>query len=294
MPTIVDEAVVVRLWDFSETSQTASLFTREHGVLRGLAKGARRPHARFSGGMDLLTRGQVVAIVKPSAELATLTEWDLQEVFWAARRDLGSHYASLYFVDLIAHAITDHDPHRELYEALVDGLRALGKPQSDSDALPANRGDDTPEGASAAGEGVSLNAVRASVRVQWAVLVETGYRPVLDRDARTGAALPGAPVLGFSPVAGGVTSDPGQRDAGVWRVRPETIAVLRTLDGATAPGPTGGGATGDAPGATSARAWTGAARLLGAYLCEILGRRPPSYAPFVEYCLKIESPVSGG
>jgi recombinational DNA repair protein (RecF pathway) len=42
VPPIIDQAIVVRLWDFSETSQTVSLFLREHGMLRGLAKGSRR------------------------------------------------------------------------------------------------------------------------------------------------------------------------------------------------------------------------------------------------------------
>ena len=43
MQTIEDNAFCLRRWDFSETSQTASLLTRDHGVLRGLAKGAKRP-----------------------------------------------------------------------------------------------------------------------------------------------------------------------------------------------------------------------------------------------------------
>ena len=42
MPIIADTAICIRCWDFSETSQTVSLVTREHGVVRGLAKGAKR------------------------------------------------------------------------------------------------------------------------------------------------------------------------------------------------------------------------------------------------------------
>ena len=56
MPTITDQAIVIRRWDFSETSQTVSLFTRDHGIVRGLAKGAKREKGDFSGGLDLLTR----------------------------------------------------------------------------------------------------------------------------------------------------------------------------------------------------------------------------------------------
>ena len=49
MHTLKDTAICIRRWDFSETSQTVSLLTREHGILRGLAKGAKREKGTFSG-----------------------------------------------------------------------------------------------------------------------------------------------------------------------------------------------------------------------------------------------------
>ncbi|MEY3021187.1 MAG: hypothetical protein RIS86_383, partial [Planctomycetota bacterium] len=81
MPNLVDQAICIRQWDWSETSQTVSLFCRAHGVLRGLAKGARRERGSFSGGIDLLARGEVVAVTKPDRELQTLTAWTLLQIF---------------------------------------------------------------------------------------------------------------------------------------------------------------------------------------------------------------------
>jgi len=40
VPSITDDAVVLRVWDFSETSQTVALLTRARGSVRGLAKGS--------------------------------------------------------------------------------------------------------------------------------------------------------------------------------------------------------------------------------------------------------------
>lgn len=205
VPTIHDEAVVLRHWEFSETSQTVSLFTRAHGVVRGLAKGSRRERANFSGGFELLTRGDLVAIIKPGKDLATLTEWGLIELFRGASRVLGAYRAAMYLIDLAHHAITDHDPHPALYDELVRGLRELESPE--------------------------LRA-RTVLRFQWSVLVETGYRPVLDRNAGSGAELPTGATLGYSPAAGGVIDDPGAGAAGPtgpWRVRRTTIELLRRL-----------------------------------------------------------------
>ena len=65
MPVAHDQGVCIRHWDFSETSQTVSLFGRGLGLVRGLAKGARRERGSFSGGIGLLARGEIVAVVKP-------------------------------------------------------------------------------------------------------------------------------------------------------------------------------------------------------------------------------------
>lgn len=207
MPTIVDQALVIRHWDYSETSQTVCLFTREHGVLRGLAKGSRREKSRFSGGLEVLTRGEIVAIAKTGAELATLTEWDLQEVFWSARRDLGAHRAGLYIVDLIHHAVLDHDPHPRLWDQTVEALRALADPDVQG---------------------------RAVLAFQWSLLVEIGYQPRLE------AGSPGrGGVFQFSARAGGLVGDDagarGRNIGETWGVRSDTIAALRALEAGRSP-----------------------------------------------------------
>lgn len=235
MATITDQAICIRHWDFSETSQTVSLFTREHGVLRGLAKGARREKGPFSGGIELLTRGEVVAIIKPGRDLATLASWGLSEVFSSLRRSLEAARVGFYFADLVHRMVSDHDPHMRLFEAMRGALRSL------------ESGDE---------RAASL------VRFQWALLDETGYRPVLDRDTDTGKELQGTDPLGFSPRAGGVlahTDGPG-----TWRVRAATVAHLRAVE--------------REPDSASADLVTTrrAARLLAAYLREIIGTQPPT------------------
>jgi DNA repair protein RecO (recombination protein O) len=202
MATIKDTAICVRHWDFSETSQTVGLFTREHGMIRGLAKGAKREKGEFSGGIDVLTRGEVVAIVKPGRDLATLTRWSLEEIFPALRTNLAANRAAIYMADLVHHMLTDADPHPALFDAFVKTLREL--------------------------EDRTLIDLTL-LRFQWDVLRETGYQPELHRDAATGKSLTdeGATVA-FSSPAGGVVADTGGR--GRWRVRRDTIELLRAIE----------------------------------------------------------------
>ncbi len=248
--------MVVRQWEFSETSQTALVLTREHGLLRLLAKGSRRPASPYSGGLDALTRGQIVAIVKPTSELATLTEWDLQEVFWAPRRSLAAHYTGVYMTDIASQLITDHDPHPRIFDALVDGLRALGE----TDAC-----------------------LRAALRVQWQSLVEAGYTPELRRDARSGAVLGASATYGFDPRAGGLVEDPGPRATGdVWRVRAETVDLLRAIS-----------AGGAKEGVDDALSMGRACRLLAAWIAAVIGAPPRSHEAFLGVIPATEPPKRG-
>ncbi|MEO1235807.1 MAG: recombination protein O N-terminal domain-containing protein, partial [Planctomycetota bacterium] len=74
MPRFKDQAICIRDVDWSETSQVVVLLTETRGKVRGWAKGSRRQSPssiqRFSGGIELLTAGQVVATTRPSTELA--------------------------------------------------------------------------------------------------------------------------------------------------------------------------------------------------------------------------------
>ena len=125
MPQVIDQAICIRHWDFSETSQTVSLFGREQGILRGLAKGAKRVGGRFSGGIDLLTRGQVVAIVKPGRELATLTDWALERTWRSLRSDLAANQAAYFMADVVQRMLPVGDPHPRLFDGFCRALDAI-------------------------------------------------------------------------------------------------------------------------------------------------------------------------
>jgi DNA repair protein RecO (recombination protein O) len=235
VPAVTDTAICIRRWDFSETSQTVCLFLRDHGLTRGIVKGAKRSGAAFDGGIDLLAAGEVVAWIRPGGDLATIAQWHLLEVHRALRRSLDANRAGLYMADLVNHMLTEHDPHPRLFDALLAALASLEEPE----AIP-----------------------RALLSFSWTLLCETGYRPRLDRDAATGEPLPeGAATLAFSASAGGAVADTGGTDR--WRVRRETIELLRALDEGGAP-----------PAASAPEPLRRACRLLAAYAREIIGDEP--------------------
>ncbi|MFN0012794.1 MAG: DNA repair protein RecO [Phycisphaerales bacterium] len=241
MPVIEDEAVCLRQWDWSETSQTVSVFTRSAGLLRCVAKGSKRAGAAFSGGVELLSRAHVRVHTKAARDLSILAEWDLAEVFPALRRTLADHYAGLYMADCVQHFAADHDPHAGLYDVLVAGLRGLEGGQTRDMTL---------------------------LRFQWRALVEAGFRPELGGSANA-EALGGAAVLVFDPQAGALSgaAEAGRKSGAGhdWRVRRSTVDLLLAVDADRAVVPQAAGVQ-------------RAARFLAAYVRWVLGSQPRSMA----------------
>ncbi len=343
MPRIRDEAVCVRHLDWSETSQVVVLFSREHGIIRGLAKGSKRMSPsliqRFSGGIELFGRGEICGTVRSGGRssggfnaegrempLATLTEWNLIDDAYALRHNLLAQRRAAVAAEALMALMADGDPYETVFESLVRLVKAL----------PEDR------------------AGRSLLDFLWGLLVETGYRPRLEADpdgpvdsaamvvsegasereidinadlkaageesaspasgasGDSGASrLPNPPSrptasptanpavspasdptpptrssrrkenltanerpLIFAPEAGGVIETPdGQLPIErAWRVRPQTIALLRATAaaGETQPRPEG-----ESPQALSdadAEAVQRASRLLSAYLEHLCGR----------------------
>lgn len=133
-----DLAIVLRLTEYSETSQIVTLFGATHGLVRLIAKGARRStKIRFAAGFDLLELGEV-GFVRPrgDAQLGTLTDWVQRDAFTGLRRDRLRLNGALYAVELVAGLTEEYDPHPTLYAALVETLRALAGPGPAAARIP--------------------------------------------------------------------------------------------------------------------------------------------------------------
>ena len=121
---VKDVGICLARGEYSETSQIATIFSREHGKVRGIAKGARRSKSKFGGGIELLSRGQVVySQPRTGAGLITLTEWTIQENYQQLRGSLRQLYRGYYLAELADLFTEELDPHQRLFD-LLDGALA--------------------------------------------------------------------------------------------------------------------------------------------------------------------------
>ena len=134
-----DRCICVRKVEYSETSQILTLFGRDHGLLRVIAKGAHRAtkagYSKFDGGVDLLDVGEAVFTFDPGRELNTLTEWSLREGNLPLRRYLRGMYLGLYSAELVSLLIQENDPLPELFVRFEKSLCDLGTAKAEETFL---------------------------------------------------------------------------------------------------------------------------------------------------------------
>ncbi len=219
MPRFKDQAIVLRCYEWSETSQIVTMLTSQHGIVRGLAKGSKRTSpgavSRYSGGFAVLTAGQVLGIIKSTTDLATLTEWDLQQPFPYLRRDLGAQRIGLYAAQATTAMLADNDPHPTVFTALSRLLHEAAD---------------------------TTQRLTALLRFQWRLLEDCGYRPQLPVSSHEEIHAAGSPpspqpdrTYVFDPLHAGIIeghsdpSPPPSRRPTRWAVNPSTVAVLRAI-----------------------------------------------------------------
>jgi DNA repair protein RecO (recombination protein O) len=231
-------ALVVRTTDWSETSRICTLWTRELGKVRGLAKGGRRLKSNFEVALDLLTVCSIVFLRKSSGGLDLLTEAQVVERFPRLRTDLPALYAGYYVAELLAEWTEDYDPHPALFDEARATLRELG-------GAPGRTG------------------LRLA-RFEMVLLRELGYRPVLESCTACGKTVDGD-RLAFSAASGGVVCAGCQGSRG--ERRPLSLPAwqaLRSLD------ESGEAWQYDWPAAVRGEL----RQVLGQYVTYLMGRRP--------------------
>ena len=76
----VGEAIVLRTWTFHEADLLVSLFTRDQGRVKGVARHAMRSRRRFGGALEPATQVRAHYTERPKQELVRLDQF---EILWS-------------------------------------------------------------------------------------------------------------------------------------------------------------------------------------------------------------------
>lgn len=123
METTRTEAIVLAAMDYRESDRIVTLFTLEHGKVRGVAKGAKRSARRFGPALEPFARIGVELVLREG--LSSVRSADIVTLYPGVRGDLGSIGRAGYAVELVDRYLPDGAPSPRLFRLLTAYLERL-------------------------------------------------------------------------------------------------------------------------------------------------------------------------
>ncbi|MFV2006688.1 MAG: DNA repair protein RecO [Longimicrobiales bacterium] len=206
MGVITTSAILLRSFNYSETSKVLRFFTRDHGVMAVMARGERRTHGRYGGSIETFVTGELTAYVRPTRDLQTLKEFSATR----PRRSLAAHVLRFAGASMLAEVALEHSgdgPAPEIFERLNHGLDGI--------------------------ELVDESELLATLlREAWGLVADLGYHPVLDPCVQCGRALEAGEMGRFDFGGGGVRCEHCAEGGPGPRLGPNArLQLRRMLDG---------------------------------------------------------------
>ncbi|TMQ62390.1 MAG: DNA repair protein RecO [Candidatus Eisenbacteria bacterium] len=127
MAIVQSEALVLRSFRLGETSLIVSLFTREFGLLRCVAKGARGSKSRFGASLEPGVRVNAVVYRKLSRDLQLLSKTDIVEVLPALWEDPYRFAVATQVLEFLERAAYGESGDPELLDLACETLRTMSR-----------------------------------------------------------------------------------------------------------------------------------------------------------------------
>lgn len=119
-------AIVLRHTDYGEADRLLTLFTREQGKVRAIAKGARKLTSRKAGHVEPFTH--VTLQLAKGRDLLIVTQAETVNAFPGLREDLVKTGHAAYVLELIDRfSYEEETPHPPLFRLLVETLERIEK-----------------------------------------------------------------------------------------------------------------------------------------------------------------------
>ncbi|HVG30340.1 MAG TPA: DNA repair protein RecO [Pyrinomonadaceae bacterium] len=119
------DAIVLRSIKLGEADKIATLLTSQEGVVRGVARGARRLKSRFGASLEPFTLVRLTFFEKEARELVSITRAEITRSYFGLTRDDAVFVELEYLAGLILEFAPLRAPDERFYRMLRACLEAL-------------------------------------------------------------------------------------------------------------------------------------------------------------------------
>lgn len=134
MNNFVTDAINLKAYNLSESDKIIVMYSREKGLIRGIAKGVKKPKSKLGARMDLLVANKLM--LYKGKNLDTICQAEALNTFHKIRQNMDKIFYSLYISEVVANFGVEDDPcSAEVFDLLYKALDAISAADNKVDIL---------------------------------------------------------------------------------------------------------------------------------------------------------------
>lgn len=131
MGLVETEGLILKSYSLAEADKIVVFLSQQQGLVRGVAKGAKRLKSKFGGSLEPFTVAQITYFQKEERELVSISQIELIRSYFENAADPEFFQKFAYIAELLTEFAPPHDPNERLYRMVKICLETAAEhPQS--------------------------------------------------------------------------------------------------------------------------------------------------------------------
>lgn len=127
MSTVITEGIVLRTYNLDEADKIVVCLTRQNGIIRGTARGARRLKSKFGAGLEPCTILSLSYYERENRELVSLKDVNILKSYFGLAKTGEVTQSLAYLCELVLEFSPPNEPNPHLYRLLYACLETIAE-----------------------------------------------------------------------------------------------------------------------------------------------------------------------
>ena len=134
MQNFTTNAINLKSYNLSESDKIIVMYSKDRGIIKGVAKGVKKTASKLGGRMDMLIANKLM--LHKGRNLDTICQAEAINTFKSTRNDMSKLFYSIYCSDVVHSFGVENDPNsEEIYELFYKTLDSISKSKNKVELL---------------------------------------------------------------------------------------------------------------------------------------------------------------
>ena len=134
MNNFVTDAINLKSYNLSESDKIIVMYSKDRGLIRGVAKGVKKPKSKLGARMDLLVANKLM--LYKGKNLDRICQAEALNTFNKTRQNMDKIFYSLYITEIVSNFGVEDDPcSKEIYNILYLALDKISNAKNNIEIM---------------------------------------------------------------------------------------------------------------------------------------------------------------